>query len=140
MGYGSLFSTKLIADGRFEEAVETAAREIATAPNDPEPYFNRGRAAAGLERWDAAVEAYRHALQRDAGSSGVDPAEIDDELFFALRQWAVAERDSSKSAERGLEILERYSQICPEGRHAGDLDTWRDHLRGVERVWVREQA
>ncbi|MBC8132931.1 MAG: tetratricopeptide repeat protein [Deltaproteobacteria bacterium] len=140
MAYGSLFSTKLIADGRFQEAVETAEREIATAPHDPEPYFNRGRALAGLERWEAAVEDYTGALQRDADASAVDPAEIDDELFFALRQWAVSERDQSKDVPRALAVLDRYQGICPQGRHTADLDTWRDHLRGVETVWIRERV
>jgi len=149
MAYGALFSTKLIADGRYDEAVETAHGEIAAAPDDPEPHFNRGRALAGLERWDAAVDDYARALQRDADASAVDPSEIDDELFFALRQWAVSERQQSQPAApqaddpalgRALAILDRYVTICPGGRHVADLDTWRDHLRGVETVWVRERA
>jgi|SRR5450432_2795421 len=140
MSYGSLFSTKLISDGRFDDALEAAEREIAVAPEDPEPYFNRGRSLAGLERWEAAVEDYRRALQKDASASAVDPAEIDDELFFALRQWAVFERDHHQDLPGALEVLDRYLGICPEGRHVDDLGTWRDHLRGVERVWVREQV
>jgi tetratricopeptide (TPR) repeat protein len=140
MAYGSLFSTKLINDARFDEAVEAASQEIDVAPEDPEPYFNRGRAQAGRERWDAAVEDYARALGHDASASSVDPAEIDDELFFALRQWAVMERDHKQDLPAALKILDRYLTLCPEGRHVGDLDTWRDHLRGIEHVWIRERA
>lgn len=149
MAYGALFSTKLIADGRYQEALEAATGEIAATPDDPEPYFNRGRAAAGLEGWPAAVEDYARALERDAAASAVDPSEIDDELFFALRQWAVAERQqksgSATAADDGalrgaLAVLDRYLTLCPGGRHLGDLETWRNHLRGVATVWVRERA
>jgi tetratricopeptide (TPR) repeat protein len=140
MAYGSLFSTQLITDARYEEAVETAGREIATAPGDPEPYFNRARALAGLERWDAAVLDYERALRQDLEPSAIDPAEIDDELFFALRQWAVSLRDQHKDLPGAIAVLDRYATICPAGRHLEDLDTWRDHLRGVERVWVRERV
>lgn len=140
MAYGVLFSTKLITDGRFEEALEAGSREIAMAPEDPEPHYNRGRALAGLQRWSAAADSYALALQRDAAASAVDPAEIDDELFFALRQWAIAERDQTRDVPRALELLDRYLVICPGGRHVADLDTWRDHLRGVETVWVRDRV
>ncbi|MEP6653380.1 MAG: hypothetical protein ABJA82_08485 [Myxococcales bacterium] len=140
MAYGSLFSTKLIADGRFEEALRAADGEIASAPDDPEPFFNRGRALAGLERWEDAADNYAEALRRDADASAVDPAEIDDELFFALRQWALRERDQTRDAARAVALLDRYQTYCPAGRHLADLDTWRNHLRGVETVWVREQV
>lgn len=140
MAYGALFSTKLIGDGRFEQAIDATAREIAADADDPEPYFNRGRALAGLANWSQAVQSFQQALERDASASAVDPAEIDDELFFTLRQWAVAERDGHQDVARAVAVLDRYEALCPAGRHIADLDTWRDHLRGVEQVWVRERV
>ncbi|MES1172377.1 MAG: tetratricopeptide repeat protein [Bacteroidota bacterium] len=138
MAYGSLFSTKLIADGQYAEAVEASGREIAASPGDPEPYFNRARGWAGLERWEDAVRDYQRALEHDAGASAIDPAEIDDELFFALRRWAESERDRDHDPARAIGLLDRYATLCPDGRHLLDLETWRDHLRGVKKVWVRE--
>jgi tetratricopeptide (TPR) repeat protein len=136
MTYGALFSTQLVRDGRYSEAVETATREISVQPEEPEAFFNRGQALVFLERFDEAVADYQRALAMDDSASSVDPDTIDDELFFALR--LAAERRKADPAE-AVRTLERYQQILPGGRHIEDIAKWRDAFNGVETVWYRER-
>lgn len=137
MTYGALFSTQLVRDGRYAEAIETATREIAAQPDEPEALFNRGQALAGLERFEEAAADYQRALALDDSASAVDPESIDDELFFALR--SAAERRKTEPAD-AIRTLERYRQILPHGRHVDDIAKWRDSFNGVETVWIRERA
>ena len=137
MTYGALFSTQLVRDGRFSEAIETATREIATQPDEPEAFFNRGQALAGLDRFEEAAADYQRALALDDSASSVDPETIDDELFFALR--SAAERCKSDPAA-AIAVLERYRQILPGGRHVDDIAKWRDAFNGVETVWYRDRV
>jgi tetratricopeptide (TPR) repeat protein len=137
MTYGALASTELVAECKFEEALAQASKEIAAQPAEPEAYFNRGQALAALGRFVEAAADHERALSLDASASGLDPEAADDELFFALRNVAMALKDSPAEA---LAALERYRQIRPAGRHIEDLKTWADHINGVEVVWVRESA
>jgi tetratricopeptide (TPR) repeat protein len=137
MTYGALASTELVAECKFEEAIARASEEIAALPGEPEAYFNRGQAHAGLGRFDQAAADYERALALDASSSGLDPEAADDELFFALRSIAVSQKAQPAEA---LATLERYRGVLPEGRHLEDIKTWTDHINGVEVVWVRETA
>ncbi|HET6148007.1 MAG TPA: tetratricopeptide repeat protein [Polyangia bacterium] len=137
MTYGALFSTQLVRDGRYAEAIETASREIATQPDEPEAFFNRGQALTLLGRFDEAVADYERALTLDDSASAVDPESIDDELFFALRSAAEARKADPAEA---IGTLERYRQILPHGRHVDDIAKWRDSFNGVETVWVRERV
>jgi tetratricopeptide (TPR) repeat protein len=137
MTYGALPSTELIAACKFEEAIAAADKEIATTPEEPEAYFNRGQAQAGLGRFDQAAADYERALTLDASSSGVDPEAIDDELFFALRNIATTQRSTPAIA---IATLERYRKLLPAGRHIDDIEKWVNHVNGVEVVWVRETA
>jgi tetratricopeptide (TPR) repeat protein len=137
MTYGALFSTQLVRDGRYAEAIETATREIAVQPDEPEAFFNRGQALTALERFDEAVADYQRALQLDDSASSLDPESVDDELFFALRSAAEARKADRAEAIR---TLERYQQILPHGRHVEDIGKWRDSFNGVETVWYRERA
>jgi tetratricopeptide (TPR) repeat protein len=137
MIYGALFSSKLVLEGRFDEAVETASREVATQPDEPEAYFNRAQALTALNRFEEAVADYEKALSLDDSASSVDPETIDDELFFALRSSAAARKDDPEAA---IGILERYRQILPTGRHLEDIAKWSDSFNGVESVWYRERA
>jgi tetratricopeptide (TPR) repeat protein len=134
MIYGALFSSKLVVDGRFAEAIETATKEIAIQPDEPEAYFNRGQALAGLERFEEAAADYEKALAMDDSASSVDPETIDDEIFFALRRAADSKRGDPAAAVR---ILERYRQVLPGGRHVDDIAKWADSFNGVETVWYR---
>jgi len=136
VSYGQLHSTKLCAEGLFEEAVAAAGAEIAAEPGEPEAYFNRGQALVGLERFGDAVVDYERALALDASASGVDPDAVDDELFFALRRQA--ERLATDRAA-AIATLERYLEVLPGGRHVDDVPKWIDKLNGVEPVWTRER-
>jgi tetratricopeptide (TPR) repeat protein len=136
VSYGQLHSTKLCAEGLFEEAVAAAGAEIAAEPGEPEAYFNRGQALVGLERFGDAVVDYERALALDASASGVDPDAVDDELFFALRRQA--ERLAADRAA-AIATLERYLEVLPAGRHVDDVPKWIDKLNGVEPVWTRER-
>ena len=137
MTYGALASTELVAECKFEQAIAQACAEIAAAPDEPEAYFNRGQALAGLGRFGEAATDYERALALDASASGLDPEAADDELFFALRNIAVSQKDHPPDA---LATLERYRRVLPNGRHVDDIKTWTDHVNGVEVVWVRETA
>jgi tetratricopeptide (TPR) repeat protein len=137
MSYGQLRSRKLCAEGRFEEAVAAAAAEIAAEPREPECFFNRGQALAGLERYAEAVADYERALRMDASASALDPEAVDDELFFALRR--EAERLSADRVA-AVAVIGRYLELLPEGRHVADVPKWIDKLNGVETVWFRERV
>jgi tetratricopeptide (TPR) repeat protein len=137
MTYGAFASTELVAECKFEEALTQATQEIAAQPGDPEAYFNRGQALAGLGRYADAASEYERALALDGSASGLDPDAADDELFFALRNMALAAKDRPAEA---LATLERYRQVLPDGRHVADIKTWADHINGVEVVWVRESV
>jgi tetratricopeptide (TPR) repeat protein len=137
MAYGALTSTKLVSEGRFEEAVTQATKEIGANPADPEILFNRGQALVGLGRFQDAVQDYQAALALDGSESALDPACLDDEFFFALRELAV-----SLKADQALAAatLARYRELLPHGRHVDDVNKWLEHLRGVETVWVRDRV
>jgi tetratricopeptide (TPR) repeat protein len=137
MGYGQLRSRKLVAEGRFEEAVAAADAEIAADPAEPEAYFNRGQALSGQGRYVEAAADYERALTMDATASALDPEAVDDELFFALRRQAEGLADNRVEA---VAALGRYLEILPEGRHVADVPKWIDKLSGKETVWFRERA
>jgi tetratricopeptide (TPR) repeat protein len=137
MIYGALFSSKMVSEGRFDEAIATATSEILTQPDEPEGYFNRAQAYAGLERFAEAVADYEKALTMDMSQSSVDPEIVDDELFFALRSLAATRKAEPEAA---IAVLERYRAIVPTGRHLEDIDKWKDSFNGRETVWYRERA
>jgi tetratricopeptide (TPR) repeat protein len=137
MTYGALASTHLVQGGRWDEAVDRATAEIAAMPDEPEAHFNRAQALAALSRWEEAVRDYEAALRLDASSSALDPAALDDELFFALRSLAVAQKATPAAAHA---TLARYRALLPEGRHIPDLATWSNHIDGTDPVWYRDRA
>ncbi len=137
MSYGELFSTRLVAEQRFEDAVKQATEEIETDPDEPEAWFNRAQALSGLGRLEEAAHDYGKALGRDASASNMDPAALDDELFDVLKRLALAKK-SEPSAAAGY--LTRYQDLLPEGRHLSDIPKWLAHLNGEETVWVRDEV
>jgi tetratricopeptide (TPR) repeat protein len=137
MGYGQLRSRKLVAEGRFGEAVAAASAEIAADATEPEAYFNRGQALAGEGRFAEATADYERALGMDASASALDPEAVDDELFFALRRQA---EELKATPVEAVATLGRYLEILPEGRHVADVSKWIDKLSGREAVWFRERA
>jgi tetratricopeptide (TPR) repeat protein len=136
MGYGQLRSKKLVAEGRFHEAIAAADAELAADAVEPEVYFNRGQALAALDRFVEAAADYERALGMDGSASAVDPDAVDDELFFALRRHA--EGLASDRAQVAA-TLGRYLAILPQGRHVGDVPKWIDKLDGRETIWVRDR-
>jgi len=137
MGYGQLRSRKLVAEGRFEEAIEAATGELSADPGEPESYFNRGLALAAQDRFAEAAADYERALGMDGSASALDPEAVDDELFFALRRQA--EGLAANRAE-AVATLGRYLELLPEGRHVADVSKWVDKLEGREAVWFRERV
>lgn len=135
MSYGELFSTRLLAEERYDEAIDQASQEIANDAEEPEAWFNRGLALANLGRLEGALTDYEAALGLDASASNLDPAVLDDELFEAVRRLAVSCKADPGKAKG---ILSRYTQLLPKGRHLGDVPKWVAHIDGVETVWVRE--
>jgi tetratricopeptide (TPR) repeat protein len=137
MSYGALFSSKLVAQGDYEQAITKAAEEMAANPDEPECYFNRGQALAALERFAEAAADYEAALTMDMSASALDPETVDDELFFVLRSLAARQKERPEVA---IATLERYRRVLPQGRHLEDIKTWVDHIHDVPVVWVRERA
>src|SRR5436190_1703384 len=112
MGYGQLRSKKLCAESLFVEAIAAATAEIASEPDEPEAYFNRGQALAALDRFAEAAADYERALGMDASASALDPEAVDDELFFALRRQAESLGGNRVEA---VAALGRYLEILPAG-------------------------
>ncbi|HEX3697434.1 MAG TPA: tetratricopeptide repeat protein [Polyangia bacterium] len=137
MTYGALLSSKLISEGKFQEAVEAASQEISLQPDEPEAYFNRGQARVGMDQLAQAVADYQRALTMNASDSAMDPEAVDDELFFALRTLATQRQDDPAAS---VATLREYVSMLPHGRHVEDVAKWIDKLRGVETVWYRERA
>ena len=135
MSYGELFSTRLLAEERYEEAIDQANQEIETDADEPEAWFNRGLALASLGRLPEALLDYETALGKDASASNLDPAVLDDEMFEAARRLAVAHKSEPTKAKA---FLERYTEVLPAGRHLTELPKWIAHIDGIETVWVRE--
>jgi tetratricopeptide (TPR) repeat protein len=137
MGYGQLRSKKLCGEGLFVEAIAAAGAEIAAEPDEPEAYFNRGQALAGLDRFAEAAADYERALAMDASASALDPEAVDDEFFFALRRQAEALKDNRVEA---IAALGRYLEVLPSGRHVDDVPKWIDALEGRQTLWFRDRA
>jgi tetratricopeptide (TPR) repeat protein len=135
MSYGELFSTRLLAEERYEEAIDQANQEIETDADEPEAWFNRGLAQANLGQLESALKDYETALGLDASASNLDPAVLDDEIFDTIRRLAVAHKGEASKAKG---FLGRYAEVLPTGRHLDDLPKWHAHIDGVETVWVRD--
>jgi tetratricopeptide (TPR) repeat protein len=94
---------------RHEQAAETferAARYAADPEHEQEAWVNKGAAHAELEEWDAAIGAYREAL--DSESSAHD-AEAETNLAYALYEFG-REEEALEHAERAVEADERFPQ------------------------------
>jgi len=137
MSYGGLMSSKLVREGRFDEAVAAATSEIRLQPDEPDAYFQRGQARAALGLLEDAVNDYKQALTLDSSGSTLDPENVDDELFFALRSLADSQKADAKAAAA---TIARYAAILPNGRHLEDIAKWVDKFNGVETVWYRDRA
>ncbi|WP_181685027.1 tetratricopeptide repeat protein [Halorhabdus salina] len=95
---------------RFEEATEALQRTAQFADDDAieqEARVNKGVAHAELEEYDAAIGAYREALNLDADSEHAATAETN--LAYALWESGQSEQ-ALEHAERAVEIDPRFAQ------------------------------
>jgi tetratricopeptide (TPR) repeat protein len=134
--YGRSFASKLIQDGKYEEAIVEAGKAIAQEPDNPEHYADRATACVQLNRDAEAVPDFVKALKLDEEAQLLETDLIDDAYFSALL--AVARKEP---VEEGCRRLQGYFDTLPKGRHARDAGEWQKRLRGQlkpEFVKVRE--
>src|SRR5688500_15415873 len=103
--YGITFARKLREQGKYEEALDAANTAIAKRTDDPEAMYDRAATLYCMERFEPAVEAFARAISLDAEANELEEGVLDDDLFEALRKWAVAE------PARCREILGRYHAL-----------------------------
>lgn len=95
---------------RFEQATETFERAARFAENDrleQEAWANKGAAHAELEEWDAAIGAYREAIEINDASEIAATAE--NNLAYALWEFG-RDAEALEHAERALELDERFAE------------------------------
>jgi tetratricopeptide (TPR) repeat protein len=142
--YGKSFSRKLFDDGKLDESLAAATREHELDGSDPAPLATRGNVLAAMGDHERAVADYVQALELDRQAQELDTDALDDDLFDALRGWALAEQERAGAESQGVrvavEILERYRGLTPCGRHLADVERWVERLRGrPEEPWVKEK-
>jgi hypothetical protein len=126
--YGGSFAQKLIDQGRFDEAVAAAEKDMARDADDPEPLVDRATALVGLSRYGEAVIDLDKALQLDEAAQVLETDFVDDTYFAAILGDARALQ--GKSVAEAVARLGRYRDVFPRGRHARDLDRIAAQLRG----------
>jgi Flp pilus assembly protein TadD len=124
--YGRSFASKLIQDGKYEQAITEATKAIALEDDNPEHYADRAAACVQLGRDLEAVGDFKKALELDQVTNILETDLIDDDMFSALLAAARAESDK----EKGCALLASYRETLPKGRHLADVDTWTKRLRG----------
>jgi len=95
---------------RHEQATDTFERVVQFAENESieqEAWINKGAAHAELEEFQAAIDAYREALQVDRDSEHAASAETN--LAYALWNSGQGEK-ALEHAERAVEIDPRFPQ------------------------------
>ena len=134
--YGRSFASKLIQDGKHEEAIAEASKAIAMEPDNPEHYADRANACVQLDRDAEAAADFVQALRLDEEAQVLETDLIDDSYFSALL--AAARKEP---VEEGCRRLAGYLDTLPKGRHARDVGDWQKRLRGelkADFVKVRE--
>lgn len=95
---------------RYEQAAETFERAARFASDDrieQEAWTNKGAAHAELEEWDAAIGAFREAL--DVAPQGEHAATAENNLAHAY--WEFGKDEAAlEHAERALEQDERFAE------------------------------
>jgi len=95
---------------RHEQAAETFERAARFTDDDrieQEAWTNKGAAHAELEEWDAAIGAYREALNADDDSEHAATAETN--LAYAMWESGRTEQ-ALEHAERAVEIDPRFAE------------------------------
>jgi len=134
--YGRSFASKLIQDGKYEEAIDEAGKAIALEPENPEHYADRATACVQLDRDAEALPDFVRAIELDEEAQVLEIDLIDDAYFSALL--AAARREP---VDAGCKRLQSYAQTLPKGRHVRDAAEWQERLRGERKpefVKVRE--
>ena len=138
--YGRSFASKLIQDGRFEEAVAAASNAIAEEGDNPEHWADRATAWAELGNNGEAARDFERALALDEEAAVLETDLVDDAYFSALL--GQAREEASASVESGCATLRSYVKARPTGRHLRDAEDWIRRLKGElksEFVKVREE-
>lgn len=125
--YGVTFAQKLLLRGEFEQAVTAAEQHAAREPESPEPFHDRARALAALQRYEAAVEDYARAVELDRTEQILPDWEVDDGLFSTVVAWGQA----VDGVEEKLRALGRYKQILPAGSHLAEAEEWTLRFKGL---------
>ncbi len=126
--YGRSFASKLIQDGKYDEAVAESTRAIAEEADDPEHFVDRATAYVQLDRNVEAAEDFVRALTLDETAGILETDMVDDAYFSALL--AAAREEAKGSVEAGCRRLASYLGSLPEGRHVKDAGDWTRRLRG----------
>lgn len=134
--YGVTFAQKLLQHGEFQQALEAATKHKAQDPSDPEPWYDRARALAGLGHYEDAVAEFLRALELDREAQVLPDGDVDDHLFSTLLAWAQGLAEGR--AEEKVAILGRYRAALPGGTHAAEIDEWAQRFRGLlKTTWVK---
>jgi len=123
--YGRSFASKLIEDGKYEEAIVEATGAIAGEDDNPEHFIDRATAQVQLGRDALAVDDFVRALALDVEAQVLETDLVDDAYFSALLAQARA-----LDVEAGCRALAGYREVLPRGRHLADVESWTLRLRG----------
>jgi tetratricopeptide (TPR) repeat protein len=126
--YGMSFAKKLTEEGRYEEAIAEATREIDAGKGGPEIIAERAAAYELCERWSEAVDDFERAIVLDRDERVLELDLIDDAYFSALL--AAAREDADKAIDVGVARLDRYAALLPSGNHVKDAIDWKKRLKG----------
>jgi tetratricopeptide (TPR) repeat protein len=123
--YGRSFASKLIQDGKYQQAIDEAGKAIALEPENPEHYADRATACVQLDRDAESLPDFVRALTLDEEAQVLETDLIDDAYFSALL--AAARKEP---VDAGCQRLASYAQTLPKGRHVRDAAEWQERLRG----------
>lgn len=123
--YGRSFASKLIQDGKYEQAIDEAGKAIALEPENPEHWADRANACVQLGRDADSLPDFVRALALDEEAQVLETDLIDDAYFSALLAAA-----RTQPVDAGCKMLSSYAQTLPKGRHVRDAAEWQERLRG----------
>ena len=134
--YGQSFAMKKLSEGKTEEALLEADKAVAAEPDDPEALLDRAEIKLSLRRWEEGLADVKHARELDQKDHMLDDDAADDLTFSSLVDWGKELAVSDKAAAQ--RILDRYTELFPDGTHKADLDTWKRRFGGEERTsWTK---
>lgn len=126
--YGRSFASKLIQDGKYDEAIAESTKAIAQEDDNPEHFVDRATAYVQLDRNAEAAQDFVRALELDQTAGILETDMVDDAYFSALL--AAAREEAKASVDTGCKRLAGYLEALPDGRHVKDAADWTRRLRG----------